>query len=143
MQPLSSGRRRSAYSLLLAIAVGWVFTLALFGLLAELSGYLGSWRELGEALFSYWWIWLGPLLLVAGASFGLKGRCKSASIFSIWVGCFSLTAMVSYLVFALAKDAGDPLIAKPDLALVVFLIVSLLLALWADVTAFRLSWTLK
>ena len=139
MDPLFSVSRRSAYNSLLGIAVGWMLTLILFGLLAELSGYLGSRRELREVLLAYWWLWLGPLLLISGSSLGLRGIWKAASIVLIWIGCFSLTAMVSDLVMALVRDAADPLIAKPDMGLVLFLVVSIALALWGDATAFRLS----
>ncbi|SEG13692.1 hypothetical protein SAMN05421819_1914 [Bryocella elongata] len=139
MQPLFSTSARSAYKSLLSIAVGWGGALVLFGLLTELSGYLGPWRELGVVLLSYWWIWLGPLALALGASLGLRGRWNTASISAIWVGCLSLTAMMLYLLVALVRDAADPLIAKPSLDLVVFLIVSLLVALWSDATALRLS----
>jgi hypothetical protein len=141
MQPLSSIRRRSAYNSLLAIALVWGITLVLVGILFLLSGYLGPWRDLGNVLVSYWWIWIGPLLLLAGAFSGLRDRNAKASIISIWAGCFSLTAMVLYQVVGLVKDTADPLITKPSLGLLAFHTVMLLLALYANVSAFRLSWT--
>jgi hypothetical protein len=141
MQPLSSTRLRLAYSFLLAIGLVW--GTALLGFLALLSGFFGSsppWHYLGKFLLFSSWLWVGPLLLVAGAYWGLRGGQQKASILSIWAGCFSLTAMVLYQIVALLHDAADPLIMKPTLGLLAFHIFILLLAVLADSTAFRLSW---
>jgi hypothetical protein len=142
MQPLSSIPLRSAYTLLLAAALAWGVAVILVGLLALLTGYLGPWRDLGNIVFSYWWIWLGPLLLVAGASAGLRGRYERASIFSTWIGCFSLSAMVLYLVIGELRDLADPLIPM-SFGYLLFLVFGVLLALLADASAFRISWKLK
>jgi F0F1-type ATP synthase assembly protein I len=48
--------------------------------------------------------------------------------------------MVLDLIIAVVHDAANPLIVKPPLGLVVFLIIGLAIALLADATAFRLSW---
>jgi hypothetical protein len=132
-----------AYKVLLAIGLAWGFILTLMGLLALLSGYLGPVRDLGKVLLLSAWLWGGPLLLVAGAFWGLRGRHEKASIFLIWVGCFSLTAMVSYQAVSIVQAAADPLIMKPGMVMVAFHIVIVLLALLADATAFRLSWKMK
>jgi hypothetical protein len=142
MQPLSSIPLRSAYNLLLAVALAWSVAVILVGLLALLTGYLGPWRYLGNVVLSYWWIWLGPLLLFAGASAGLRVRYERASTFFIWIGCFSLSAMVSYLIVGLVHDLADPLIPM-SFGYLLFLVLGALLALLADASAFRISWKLK
>jgi hypothetical protein len=102
MQPLSSTRVRLAYSFLLA--TGLVWGAALLGFLALLSGFFGNsppWHYLGKFLLLSSWLWIGPLLLVAGAYSSLRGKHQKASSISIWAGCFSLTAMVFYQIVAM------------------------------------------
>jgi len=144
MQPLSSTRVRLAYSFLLV--TGLVWGIALLGLLALTSGFFGNsppWHYLGKILLLWSWLWIGPLLLVAGAYWSLRGKYQKTSILSIWVGCFSFTAMVLYQIFSLLHDAADPLIMKPTLGLLVFHVVIVLVAVLADATALRLTWNSK
>ena len=141
MQPLSSVSVRSAYSFLLVL--GTVWGIALLGFLALFSGFFGSappWHFVEKFLLWSSWLWIGPLLLALGAYWGLRGRHYRAGILSIWAGCFSLTAMVMYQLVSMLHDAADPLIMKPTFGLVAFQIIIALLALSADVIAFRLSW---
>jgi hypothetical protein len=144
MQPLSNTRARLAYSFLLAMGLVWGTTL--LGFLALLSGFFGNsppWHYLGKFLLLSSWLWIGPLLLVVGAYWGLRGRHQKASILSIWIGCFSLTAMVLYQIVSLLHDATDPLVMKPTLGLLTFHIVILLIAVLANATALRLTWKSK
>lgn len=125
---------RSSISILLLVVgllwagvVSWLFV-ALGG-----AGEL-TMAYLGKALLWYSWLFVGPLLLIAGAALSLGTHQRAASILSL-VGCAILTLMVGYQSLSMLKDLADPLIMKPPY---VKWSVGVILTILADAGAIQL-----
>ena len=107
------------------------------GFIALFAGFFGNappWDPavIGKLLLWFSWLFVGPLLLIAGAVLTLMGtHQKAGSILSL-VGCFILTVIVGYQINSVLHDAADPLIMRPPYGLYA---VSIILALLADAAA--------
>jgi hypothetical protein len=87
---------------------------------------------ISKALLWFSWLFVGPLLLIAGTVLMLMGtRQKAGSILSL-VGCFILTVMVGSQTFSVLHDAANPLIMKPQYGAYA---IAVILNLLADVGA--------
>jgi hypothetical protein len=118
--------------LLWAAVVSWLFV-GLGGAANLSSAYLG------KALMWFSWLFVGPLLLIAGTVLMLMGtRQKVGSILSL-VGCMILTVMVGYQILSGLHDIADPLIIKPPYLLYAIAVVLTLLADAGAVQLYRLD----
>ena|SRR2546425_4058730 len=89
----------------------------------------------GKALLWFSWLFVGPLLLIAGAILTLMGtHQKVGSILSL-VGCLILTVMMGYQTLSALHDAADPLIMKPPYGEYA---IAVILTLLADAGAMQL-----
>jgi len=91
--------------LLWAGAMSWLFV-ALGG-----AGEL-TFAYIGKALLWYSWMFIGPLLLIIGATLSLGSHHKAGACLSL-IGCAVLTIMVGYQSISMIRDLADPLIIKP------------------------------
>ncbi len=90
---------------------------------------------MGKALLWFSWLFVGPLLLMAGGILTLTGAHQKAGPILSLVGCCILTLMVGYQVFSALRDLADPLIAKPPYVLYG---IAAVLTLLADAGAVQL-----
>jgi hypothetical protein len=111
--------------LLWAAIVLW-FLVATGSMVADLRG----------TLLSYSWLFIGPLLLIAGAILSLGPHHRAGSI-SLLIGCAVLTVTVGYQSISMLKGFADPLIAK-SYGLDVLFAIAALVALLADAGAVQL-----
>jgi hypothetical protein len=125
------------------LLVGLVWGLAVSGLVLLAGGFLGTEPDLnpayiGKVLLLFSWLFVGPLLLVAGSLLMLMGtHQKLGSILSV-VGCVILSAMVGYEILSMLHDAADPLMPKPDYSDYSLWAVAVVVTLLADAGAVRL-----
>jgi hypothetical protein len=117
--------------LLWAAIVSWTF-LALGGA-AELT-----FAYLSKTLLLYSWMFIGPLLLIAGAILSLGTHRRVGSILSL-IGCAILTVMVGYQSISMLRDLADPLIMKPPYGKWAMGIILTLLADAGAVQLYRLT----
>ena len=94
--------------LLWASVISWLFV-ALGG-----AGEL-TLAYIGKALLWYSWMFIGPLLLIAGAVLSLGTHQRAGATLSL-AGCAILTVMVGYQSISMLRDLADPLIMKPPYA---------------------------
>jgi hypothetical protein len=124
--------------------VGLLWGLTVLGFVALSAGFFGNappWDPMviGKLLLWFSWLFVGPLLLVAGAVVMLTGTHKKVgSILSV-VGCFILTALVGYQTLSMLRDAADPLIMKSPYAAYVIVAILTLLADAGAVRLYRLA----
>jgi hypothetical protein len=117
------------------LGVGLLGGLLILGFVALLAGFFGNtspWNleVIGKLILWFGWLFIGPLLLIAGAILTIMGtRQRAGSILSL-VGSFILTAMVGYQAFRMLHNLADPHIAKPqDGEYVIYLIAVVLIFL--------------
>jgi hypothetical protein len=115
--------------LLWAGAISWLFV-ALGG-----TGEL-TFAYIGKALLWYSWMFIGPLLLIAGATLSLGSYHKAGANLSL-IGCVVLTIVVGYQSISMIRDLADPLIMKPPYGKWTLGVVLTLLADFAAVQFYR------
>lgn len=94
---------------------------------------------LSKTIPLYSWLFVGPLLLIAGAVLTLVGtHPKAGSILSL-IGCFILTVMVGYQTLTMFDDTTDPLIMKPPYGKYAIAVTLTLVADLGAVQLFRLA----
>jgi hypothetical protein len=102
---------RSAISIfLLVVGLLWVAVVSWFFVMAGGIGQL-NFAYISKMLLFFSWLFIGPLLLIAGAILSLGTHQRTGSILSL-IACAILTLMVGYQTIASVHDLGDPLIAK-------------------------------
>jgi hypothetical protein len=128
---------RSSISIfLLVVALVWTAVVSWFFVMV---GGASNLAYIGKALLWFSWLFVGPLLLLAGAIVMLTGTYqKVGSILSV-VGCFILTVMVGYQTLSMLLDAANPLIARPPYAAYVIVMILTLLADAGAVRLYRLA----
>jgi hypothetical protein len=114
--------------LLWAAVVTWFFVMV-GGAEGLTSAYLP------KTLLWFSWLFVGPLVLIAGAVLSRMANPRKVGWILSLVGRVILTAMVGYQVLWAVHDAADPLIAKPPYSLYTIAVV---LTLLADAGAVRL-----
>jgi hypothetical protein len=119
-------------SLLWAVVVSWFFVAV--GGAANLNP-----AYLGKALLWFSWLFIGPLLLLAGAVLTLIGRYQKAGSILSLLACCILSFMVGYQVLSVLRDLADPLIAKPPYVLYAIAVALTVLADAGAVQLFRLA----
>ena len=92
--------------------------------------------DLGGTLLSYSWLFVGPLLLLAGAVLSLGVHHRAGSTLLL-LGCVILTVTVGYQSISMLKDFTNPLVAK-SYGLDVLFVIAALIALLADAGAVQL-----
>jgi hypothetical protein len=138
MKPFPQFGMRSTSILLLGAGLFW--GLVVLGFVALLGGFFGNAPPtdpviIGKLLLWCSWLFIGPLLLIAGAILMLRGtHPKAGSILSL-VGCVILTAMVGNQTLSMLHDLADPLIIKPPFGAYA---IAVILTLLADTAAVRL-----
>jgi hypothetical protein len=124
--------------------VGLLWGLTVSGFVALLAGFFGNappWDPMviGKLLLWFSWLFVGPLLLVAGAVLMLMAtRQRLGSILSV-IGCAVLTVMVGYQTLSMLHDVANPLIMKPPYAAYVIAVILTLLADTGAVRLYRLA----
>ena len=115
--------------LLWAAVDSWLF-IALGGAGEPTFAYMA------KALSWYWWLFIGPLLLMVGAVLSVGSHQRAGANLSL-IGCAVLTVMVGYQSISMLRDLADPLIMKPDYGKWALGVV---LTLLADVGAVWIYW---
>jgi hypothetical protein len=130
---------RSSISIfLLVVGLLWAAVVSWFFVTLVLLGGAPNLAYIAKALLWYSWLFVGPLLLIAGAILSLMGTHQRAGSVLSLVGCAILTLMVGYQSLAMLKDLSDPLIIKPPYGKWVFGIILTLLADAGAVQLYRL-----
>jgi hypothetical protein len=93
---------------------------------------------LGKTLLWYSWMFISPLLLIAGSVLIQRTQQRMGAILSL-VGCAVLTVMVGYQCFWMIRDLADPLIMKPPYGLWTLGVVLTVLADAAAIHFYRSS----
>ena len=126
---------RSSISIfVLVVGLLWAAIVSWFFVMVGGAGELTP-AYLGKALLWFSWLFVGPLLLIAGAILSLMGtHQKAGSILSL-VGCFILTVIVGCQIPSMLHDAVDPLIMKPPYGKYA---IAVTLTLFADAGAVEL-----
>jgi hypothetical protein len=75
------------------------------------------WAYLGKGLLWFGWMFVGPLLLIAGPILYKVPRHRILASVLLLVGCLGLSAQVVYLLVSMFRDLADPLIMKPPYGL--------------------------
>src|SRR6266571_794790 len=133
-----------SYILSFLLVVGLLWGLIVLGFVALLAGFFGNvppWNPvvIGKLLLWFSWLFVGPLLLIAGTVLMLLGtRQKAGSILSL-VGCIVLTVMVGYQILSGLHDIADPLIIRPPYGMYAIAVVLTLLADAGAVQLYRLA----
>jgi hypothetical protein len=109
--------------LLWAAIVFW-FLVATGSMVADLDG----------TLLSYSWLFIGPLLLIAGAVVSLGTPHRAGSTLTL-IGCAILTVTVGFQSISMLKGFADPLIPNKHYGI---LAAGVILTLLSDVGAVRL-----
>ena len=126
---------RSSISIfLLVVGLLWAAVVSWFFVALGGAGELTP-AYLGKSLLWFSWLFLGPLLLIAGAVLTLLGTHQRAGSILSSLGCVILTVMVGYQIISAVHDAADPLIAKPPYGLYAIAVV---LTFLSDAGAVRL-----
>jgi hypothetical protein len=130
---------RTSISIFLLV-VGLVWAVVASGFVALLAGFFGNappWDSVVIAKLLGWfsWVFVGPLLLIAGATLVLiRAHEKAGSILSL-IACFILTALVGYQTLETLFSAAEPLIMKPSYR---GYAIAVILTVLADTGAVRL-----
>ncbi len=104
--------RSSLSVFLLVVGLLWTAVVTWFFLVVGGASELTI-AYLGKTLLWYSWLFVGPFLLLVGATLSLIGAHQTAgSILSV-VGCLILDLLVGYQSLAMLKNLSDPLIMKP------------------------------
>jgi hypothetical protein len=116
--------------------VGLVWAVVASGFVALLAGFFGNappWDSVVIAKLLGWfsWVFVGPLLLIAGATLVL---IRAHEILSL-IACFILTALVGYQTLETLFSAAEPLIMKPSYR---GYAIAVILTVLADTGAVRL-----
>ena len=125
------------------LVVGLLWGLTVLGFVALLAGFFGNappWKfvVIGKLILWFSWLFVGPLLLIAGTILVLMGtRQRVGSILSL-VGCFILTAMMGYQALSTLQNLADPLVAKPQSREYVIYLMEVVLTFMPDAGAVRL-----
>jgi hypothetical protein len=94
---------------------------------------------LGKALLWFSWLFVGPLLLIAGAIVTLVGNHQKAGSILSLVGCLILSVLVGYQTFGALHDVANPLIMKPPYGIYAIAVILTILADAGAVQLFRLA----
>jgi hypothetical protein len=102
---------RSSISIfLLVVGVVWAAAVSWFFAMIGGAGEL-TFAYLSKSLLFFSWLFIGPLLLIAGAVASLGTHQRMGSI-STMVGCFILTVMVGYQTISAVRDLANPFIPR-------------------------------
>jgi hypothetical protein len=118
--------------LLWAAVVSWFFVAV--GGAANLNP-----AYISKALLWFSWLFVGPLLLMAGAILTLTGTYQKVGSTLSLLGCLILTIMVGYQTVSALHDAADPLIMKPPYGKYAIAVILTLLADAGAVQLYRLA----
>jgi hypothetical protein len=129
---------RSSISIfLLCVGLLWaaifIWTFLALGGAAELT-----FAYLSKTLLMYWWMFIGPLLLIVGATLSFGTHSRIGSILS-FIGCAILTVFVGYQIRSVLQDLRDPLIMRPPWGLYTFGVILTLLADAGAVQLYRMA----
>lgn len=124
------------------LVVGLLWGLIVTGLFALSGGFFGNNPPhspvlIGKALLSVWWMFIGPLLMVAGSILVLRNAESKAGAVSALVGCLVLTITTAYQIVQMLHNATDPLVGK-SYSLDAMYVVVVIVALLADAGAVQL-----
>jgi hypothetical protein len=125
--------RYSVSIFLLGVGLLWAVIFSLTFLALDGAAEL-TFAYLSKALLLYGWMFIGPLLLIAGPTLSLGTHRRVGSTLSL-IGCVILTVMVGYQIRSMLHDLRDPLIARPSWGLYAF---GVILTLSADIVAVQL-----
>lgn len=128
------------------LVVGLLWGLIVAGLFALFGGFFGNAPPtdpvgIGKALLSVWWMFLGPLLLIGGATCTLRGTYPRPGAIAALAGCLRLAGTIVYQISQILHDAADPLISKSYSLYAVYAIAAVLtlLASAGAVQLYRLT----
>jgi hypothetical protein len=121
------------------LVVGLLWGLIVTGLFALSSGFFGNNPPhspvlIGRALLSIGWMFVGPLLMVAGSILVLRDAQSIVGALSTLAGCLALTITMGYQIVQMLHNTSDPLVGK-SYGLDAMYIIAVIVTLLADAGA--------